>query len=803
MSTDKPDISIKVDNLSPEWGIMLTLQNAINVRIGTQSWKKYINAAFWNYISTPINFTITLFTALSAGQAGTNSNFLTQSQLFYILFVSFVLSVINTFFKLKDKAILNYDALKQYEVFGSEFEKIYYTSVDTDDDLKKKYNAYLELQEDINKYNTSGGIDNVNYATELIYYCFKHLFEDKMKRIPFRDRYWVLDGVPLERYPNSFPIDIENRFRQDFSKMESSKTAKRVIFNGVTGSAEAPENIKNEFTEGPEKIVENMDRADVNLSGQMVTKSPGASLISTLNIVKRPKTAKLAKPPPPAKPVADDKEETKYYMNARTERRPVDRSSAPETAYYLGARSRTPSPGTLQSAIPPRHIEPANRNIYHYSSNYERPLTPSSLPDPPNIINSPVSPSRSNSATIYPIARKPSNSTESETQKIYFKIHDVYSNTETPVYDRERAENLRMQFIYNMRTFQEGIMYSDLPIFKYVEPLVLQRYFGKYFSLLSPVRKYLDEYSQFNKNDFVQFLSRNTTSYNLDYILIDMIIGLSIDEVETNKIVFEVLCAHLNEFYQIAFDSVKCEKQNLSQTDEEREREIKFCKNWNTVDYFTDDELFDDFINIKHYGNDPLEKIYRSFNETIEVNDLLSITKYDFVELGNQLRDKKINYKYLHIFFIVNLGFNYFESIKMVYNLFSYSDPFEYDFKASDIYKIMINHDLRGLDDLIDQENRISTNLVKKYAEHKILSDHDKKFQFLPDVFDTSINPNYKTELIEFLSRENTNNEYTLLELAVDLNHYLRSYFQTFKFVRTYSHYLKSQGLSMSNIAPS
>jgi hypothetical protein len=185
------------------------------------------------------------------------------------------------------------------------------------------------------------------------------------------------------------------------------------------------------------------------------------------------------------------------------------------------------------------------------------------------------------------------------------------------------------------------------------------------------------------------------------------------------------------------------------------------------------------------------------------VNDLLSITKNDFLELGNQLRDKKINYKYLHIFFIVNLGFNYFESIKMVYNLFSYSDPFEYDFKASDIYKIIINHDLRGLDDLIDQENRTSTNLVKKYAEHKILSDHDRKFQFLPDVFDTSINANYKTELIEFLSRENTNNEYTLLELAVDLNNYLRSYFHTFKFVRTYSHYLKSQGLSMSSIAPS
>jgi len=90
-----------INNLSPLWGITLTLQENLNLKIGTFSWKKYINAAFWNYISTPINFTITLFTAMSAGQTGTNSTFLNQNQLFYILFVSFILSIINTFFKLK------------------------------------------------------------------------------------------------------------------------------------------------------------------------------------------------------------------------------------------------------------------------------------------------------------------------------------------------------------------------------------------------------------------------------------------------------------------------------------------------------------------------------------------------------------------------------------------------------------------------------------------------------------------------------------------------------------------------------
>jgi hypothetical protein len=75
----------RINNYSPDWGIMLTLQGSLNLRIGTQAWKKYISAAFWNYISTPINFTITLFTALTAGQTGTQTTYLTEKQLFIML----------------------------------------------------------------------------------------------------------------------------------------------------------------------------------------------------------------------------------------------------------------------------------------------------------------------------------------------------------------------------------------------------------------------------------------------------------------------------------------------------------------------------------------------------------------------------------------------------------------------------------------------------------------------------------------------------------------------------------------------
>ena len=211
------DIHNKINNASPDWGIMHTLQSSLNLRIGTQAWKKYISAAFWNYISTPINFTITLFTALTAGQTGTRSAYLTEKQLFIMLFVSFLLSIINTFFKLKEKAILNYDASKKYDEFGAMFESIYYMPLSNERDLQIKLDKYKKLQEEINKYSQKESIENVNYFTELIYLCFRCLFEDRLKRINKSDRYWYLDGLSQtdDRTKNQWTIDINKYFLYD------------------------------------------------------------------------------------------------------------------------------------------------------------------------------------------------------------------------------------------------------------------------------------------------------------------------------------------------------------------------------------------------------------------------------------------------------------------------------------------------------------------------------------------------------------------------------------------------------------
>jgi hypothetical protein len=190
-----------IDNLSPTWGIMLTVQDNLNLRIGTQLKKKYFNAGFWNYISTPINFTITLFTALSAGQTGSGSNFLSADQLFYVLLATFILSIINTFFKLKEKAEINYNSAKSWELYAATFEKIYFTPIEKNSDVAKKLQEYNTLISKINEEYVEETVEYVNYITELFFYLFRlcRIYKD-YRHLGIKRRHWILDGSTADFY---------------------------------------------------------------------------------------------------------------------------------------------------------------------------------------------------------------------------------------------------------------------------------------------------------------------------------------------------------------------------------------------------------------------------------------------------------------------------------------------------------------------------------------------------------------------------------------------------------------------------
>jgi hypothetical protein len=213
----------KVNNVSQEFGIMITLQENLNLRIGKEQWKKYISSVFWYYISMPINFTITLFTALSSGQVGTSSNFLSERALFAILFTSFILSTINTFFKLKETSEENYKISQKFSEFAIEFEDIYFTPIKSNEDVYKRLISYKQLQNEINEYCRQTKIDNVNYLTEVIYSCCKAMcFRSRVKLINISERFWILDGKKkCEEYNKKFLIIDMNNFEYNIEKVNN------------------------------------------------------------------------------------------------------------------------------------------------------------------------------------------------------------------------------------------------------------------------------------------------------------------------------------------------------------------------------------------------------------------------------------------------------------------------------------------------------------------------------------------------------------------------------------------------------
>ena len=187
-----------VDKNSHLFKMMILQQEVLNKRIGTQAWKKYLSAAFWNYITTPINFSITLLTAIATGQAAT-ANILTPQQTLIILFVTFVLTTTNSFFKLNTKMNLNFEAARRYYSFGTKFEEIYYKPLFTNKCVDKKLKSYNTLHDNINKYMLSETIENQNYITEILYnFVMRTSYVTKSKWINEKERHRELDGLSVK-----------------------------------------------------------------------------------------------------------------------------------------------------------------------------------------------------------------------------------------------------------------------------------------------------------------------------------------------------------------------------------------------------------------------------------------------------------------------------------------------------------------------------------------------------------------------------------------------------------------------------
>jgi len=148
---------------------MQRIENKLNSDLGYLWWKKYIAGAFWSNISTPINLTITILTAIMSGQA-TTENLIPHNIYVNISITTLLLSTLNTFFKPHSQMSQNIDIMKTWYDYGNQFEKIYYSENTDIDDYKRRLEEYKKLYIEINKTKNAESPETQNFVTDLINY---------------------------------------------------------------------------------------------------------------------------------------------------------------------------------------------------------------------------------------------------------------------------------------------------------------------------------------------------------------------------------------------------------------------------------------------------------------------------------------------------------------------------------------------------------------------------------------------------------------------------------------------------------
>jgi hypothetical protein len=146
---------------------VIHIRDRLNEYIGKRYWKTYCAACFWGNISTPVNLCLTIATALTTGQAATQS--LLNNEVFVDLCVStLVVSTVNTFFRPHTMLSDALGELTEWNKIGLRFEELYYASPESLDELKDLQGKYRKLQSDIHEMQQSSPQKNA-FTTDLIY----------------------------------------------------------------------------------------------------------------------------------------------------------------------------------------------------------------------------------------------------------------------------------------------------------------------------------------------------------------------------------------------------------------------------------------------------------------------------------------------------------------------------------------------------------------------------------------------------------------------------------------------------------
>lgn len=137
----------------------------INTDIGYYWWKRYIYSAFWSNVSTPINLSIVVFTALTTGQAATQT-LLSPQTTTILSSVTLFVSIFNSFFKPYEQLTQNRQILQDWAKIGDEFDEIYYNRVYT---REEKIARLVSLEKLFKSMSTLKRANDNNYCIDCMF----------------------------------------------------------------------------------------------------------------------------------------------------------------------------------------------------------------------------------------------------------------------------------------------------------------------------------------------------------------------------------------------------------------------------------------------------------------------------------------------------------------------------------------------------------------------------------------------------------------------------------------------------------
>ena len=148
------------------------LEDKLDRVLGFYYWRTYWATSMWANLSTPLNLTITIFTALMASHSSSSSSFISNELNTTINLVTFLLSIINSYFSPQKELNETNDYLGKWLDCGNDFEAAVYSEIKNEEKIIK----YQDILKNANEIRKIQYISKRNFVTDFIHLIIRNLF---------------------------------------------------------------------------------------------------------------------------------------------------------------------------------------------------------------------------------------------------------------------------------------------------------------------------------------------------------------------------------------------------------------------------------------------------------------------------------------------------------------------------------------------------------------------------------------------------------------------------------------------------